>query len=273
MDSSPGTDSRPAPPDTAPPDTAPPDTVPPDTVLPDNRAAHLLLVHGGCHGAWCWDEVLRGLRGAGVTASAFDLPGCGADHTPRAGITLDDTVTALLARIDALPAGPVRVVGHSIAGWLLPYAAARRDRVVEMVFVAAVTLARGERGIDMIPADRRPGYFDMAAASPDNSLMPPFEDLWQRFFPHLDGAAAREAYARLTPQAFGPYLGRATVGIEEVATPRRYLAPTEDLNFPPDVTGGFAAKAGVVPEPVEGDHCVMLTNPAQLVEALAAPGS
>lgn len=229
---------------------------------------HTLLAHGGCHGAWCWEETRRGLQAAGVAASAFDLPGCGDDHTPRAALTLEDTVAALLTRIDSLPAGPVRVVGHSIAGWLLPHAAARRDQVVEMVFVAAVTLARGERGIDQIPADRRPGYHDMAAASPDNSLMPPFEDLWQRFFPHLPEARARAVYARLTPQAFGPYLSPTSVGIEDVTTPRRYLAATDDLNFPPEQTRQFAAKAGVEPEWVEGDHCLMLTNPTQLVRAL-----
>lgn len=230
-----------------------------------------MLVHGGSHGAWCWDAVIDGLAERGVSARAFDLPGSGGDRTPRARLTLDETARALVAQIDATPAGDVRIVGHSIAGWLLPIAAARRpNRVSELVFLAGVTLDSGQRGIDMIPKTRRASYYEMAAASDDNSLMPSFENARRRFFGHLGEEDARAAYQRLTPQAFGPYLDRATVGIGDVDTARRYLAMTDDITFPEEFTRSFAARAAVKPEVLPGDHCIMLSAPDVLAAALSS---
>ncbi|MEI6624186.1 MAG: alpha/beta fold hydrolase [Actinomycetes bacterium] len=235
-----------------------------------NDSSHVLLVHGGSHGAWCWDSVVAELDAVGISASAFDLPGCGEDMTPRAHLTLDDYTQALVEEIDALPAGPVRVVGHSNGGWLLPFAAAARpEKVAEIIFVAGVALRRNERGIDMVPPERRPGYFKLAAQSPDDSLLLTFEAAWQRFFQHLSESRAREVYSKLTPNPLGVYLTKARVGVEDVATPRRYIALTDDLTFPDPFTAAFAETAGVKREWVEGDHCVMLSAPHNLVAAIS----
>jgi pimeloyl-ACP methyl ester carboxylesterase len=43
-----------------------------------------ILVHGGWHGAWCWNKVLPLLKEKGVNAIAIDLPGHGEDKTPVA---------------------------------------------------------------------------------------------------------------------------------------------------------------------------------------------
>src|SRR5713226_8538964 len=45
------------------------------------RGTHMpkefLLVHGACHGAWCWEEVAGRLRARGHRVAALDLPGHG----------------------------------------------------------------------------------------------------------------------------------------------------------------------------------------------------
>ena len=237
----------------------------------DDGPPPLLLVHGGSHGAWCWDEVSPLLAAQGHRVVTLDLPGCGADRTPRSDLVLDDSVDAIVAAIDEVSSGPVVLVGHSIGGMPLPaVAAARSDRVVGIVFVAAVVLAAGERGIDMIPADRRPSYYSMAESSGENSLLPQFDDAWRRFFPSLPEDAAHDAYSRLTPQPLGPYLQRALVGVEDVTCPVAYVLIEQDVTFPPEVADSFAAKAGVVPIRVSGDHCLMLTDPRRLAIALEA---
>ena len=45
----------------------------------------IVLVHGGLHGAWCWEHVVSLLREEGYTASAPDLPGMGQDRTVAGG--------------------------------------------------------------------------------------------------------------------------------------------------------------------------------------------
>ena len=233
-------------------------------------ARSTLFIHGGCHGAWAWRTVIDGLSARGVESIAIDLPGCGSDPTPRQDVSVATEVSAALSAIDAIPTHDVRVVGHSIGGWLLPrIAASRPDRVFEIVFLAAAALNRGERGIDITPKERQAGYFEMAAASPDNSLLPPFDDARRRFFTNLNDDAARAAYAQLTPQAFAPYLEPAAVGIEDVGVDRRYLATSDDLTYPQEFTDAFADKAGVVPELIPGDHCVMLSDPEVVVDALS----
>lgn len=34
----------------------------------------VVLVHGACHGAWCWEDVVGPLQAAGLTVHAVDLP-------------------------------------------------------------------------------------------------------------------------------------------------------------------------------------------------------
>lgn len=233
--------------------------------------ATLLLVHGGSHGAWCWDQVAPLLRQWGLPVAAVDLPGSGADPTPRTHLTLDDSVQRIVEAIDGIRSGPVILIGHSLGGMPLPEAAAARpDRVVGLVFVAAVVLNAGERGIDQIPEDRRPSYFTMAEASGENSLLPGFHEAWRRFFSSLAEGDARAVYTRLTPQPLGPYLQPARVGIEDVTCPRAYVLMEQDVTFPVPVAEAFAAKAGVTPIRVAGDHCLMLTDPRALATALEA---
>jgi thioesterase domain-containing protein len=237
---------------------------------------HALLVHGGGHGAWCWTDVQRYLDDAGVPSTAFDLPGAGADPTPRSGIDLSDYINATLAQIDAID-DDVILVGHSIAGLTLPGAiAAREDRIVHAMFLAALVCDAAEPGIESIPADRRPSYYEMAQASGDDTFQPSFSAAWNRFFPSLNEESARTVYASLTPQPLGPYLQPNPVGMAKLRTPRSYVLLEDDRTFPTALARTFAAKAGVEPVIRAGDHCWMLTDPyacATAIAEVALPGA
>ncbi|MEZ5799152.1 MAG: alpha/beta fold hydrolase, partial [Paracoccaceae bacterium] len=60
----------------------------------------VLLVHGSCHGAWCWHRVIPALAALGVAARAIDLPAHGADRTPAAGASLSGYGRAILAALN-----------------------------------------------------------------------------------------------------------------------------------------------------------------------------
>lgn len=230
---------------------------------------HCLLLHGGGHGRWCWGEVEQHLSRAGVNASSFDLPGSGDDARPRIGIGLSDYIAATVERIDAID-DDILLVGHSIAGLTVPgVVASRPHRISNVLFIAALVCEAGERGIDSIPADRRGTYFDLAQQSGDDTFLPSFPAAWNRFFPSLDEATAREAYAKLTPQPLGPYLEPNPAGLAESEVPRTYVLLENDRTFPPALARSFANKAGGKTIIQAGDHCWMLTDPQACASAIA----
>src|SRR5688572_19586009 len=96
--------------------------------------ASFLLIHGSCHGAWCWRDLLPELAARGHHARAIDLPGHGQDRTPVAQITLDSYVGAVLAAIDTPPI----LVGHSLGGITLTATAERApERITRLVYLCA----------------------------------------------------------------------------------------------------------------------------------------
>ena len=90
--------------------------------------ARIVLVHGAFGRAACWDRVVPGLRTAGHSVEAIDLPGQGDDPTPVEQVTLDRYAQRVC---EALAEGPPAVlVGHSMGGMVITQAAARCPSLV-----------------------------------------------------------------------------------------------------------------------------------------------
>ena len=236
-----------------------------------------LLIHGGSHGAWCWEGVIRELTRLGHEGHALDLPGGGDDSTPRGSVSFNSYVAAVNAFIDTVDLHDFVLVGHSLAGILSPdVVAANRDRVREVVLIAAYVLDKGERAIDLVAPARIPEYYRLAEASPEHSLMLGYHTARQRFFSDLSDAAAGAAYAKLTPQPFAPYLEPARHGARSIGSISRYIICRNDQNLPLDVCLRFAKKLGGVIQEIEAGHDVMLSKPTELsallTRGIAEPG-
>ena len=84
-------------------------------------AIPIVLVHGGAHGAWCWEPMLPFVA---TTVLAIDLPpksirGVHAQIPPPgelATTTLDDFAASTIADIDAVGIDRFVLVGHSMGG-------------------------------------------------------------------------------------------------------------------------------------------------------------
>ncbi|CAI9098951.1 OLC1v1035690C1 [Oldenlandia corymbosa var. corymbosa] len=80
---------------------------------------HFVLVHGACHGAWCWYRVVVLLEKHGHKVTAVDLAACGRDVDSRLEDfqTIDDYHKPLYSFLEGLPADggedKVILVGHS----------------------------------------------------------------------------------------------------------------------------------------------------------------
>src|SRR6266481_3595065 len=156
-----------------------------------------VLVHGACHGAWCWDDVAARLRAKGHRVITLDLPGHGR-RTAEVGRAGADTMA-----LEGISRGIV--VGHSMGGLVIPKAAELAPaRVAHLVFLAAVVVPDGGSlaGTLMTPAGRAM-MTGNAAARGDGTFLYPAEMAWARWMgdmPRSDPRVSR-AISLLTPQS------------------------------------------------------------------------
>jgi pimeloyl-ACP methyl ester carboxylesterase len=113
----------------------------------EERGHRFLLVHGVCHGAWCWYRVATILRSAGHRVDALDMAACGASpgRADEVG-SFEEYSRPLLDTLAALPPGEkVVLVGHSYGGQSLALAIqAHPDRIAVAVFASAAMPVAGK---------------------------------------------------------------------------------------------------------------------------------
>ncbi len=229
-----------------------------------------LLIHGGAHGAWCWEPVIAELEKRGHRAVAFDLPGHGDDPTPRASVNLRAYVGRITEFLRGDDSGLWTLVGHSLAGTVLPEVAVTFPEKVEtVIYLAAFALKKGEASINYTLPERRKLFYELAANSEDNSLPLDYEACRRLYFATLSEDEARRAFARLTPQPFAVFTDAVEVGVESIPCHRRYLAGVQDLVIPAERSQLFAERLGVPMETVDTGHDAMLTAPEALARMLA----
>ena len=191
----------------------------------------ILLVHGSCHGAWCWRDLIPALTALGHSPRAIDLPSHGADQTPVNDVTLDSYADAVLAA-----STPETVVlGHSMGGFAISAAAQKDpDAMAQLIYLCAYVPAPGMT------------LADMRKQAPSQPLMPAVrlredgksftldptmtEALFYNDCP--DGVAAF-ANPLLCPQAVAP----TTVALPDTARAdakrRSYIRCMDDRTIPP----------------------------------------
>jgi pimeloyl-ACP methyl ester carboxylesterase len=121
----------------------------------------LVLVHGGGHGAWCWEPLLPYLD---APALAVDLPprsirggkGRHADVPELGTLTIGDFAAAVLADADAAGLDRFVLVGHSMGGLTISEVARRAPtRVAHLVYVSAIVPPEGVSAIEAMPVELR----------------------------------------------------------------------------------------------------------------------
>lgn len=101
---------------------------------------HFVLVHGACHGAWCWYKVATLLRSAGHKVTVLDLAASGLNPKKIQEVKSFSVYLEPLMEFMAtlLAEEKVVLVGHSMGGVALSVA---MERFPEKVSVAVFTTA------------------------------------------------------------------------------------------------------------------------------------
>lgn len=221
----------------------------------------VVLVHGGYHGAWCWDPVLPLLR---TPAVAVDLPGRGRRPAQGRAVTLEQCVDAVLADSGTSGFDRFLLVGHSLGGLTITETANRAPgRVAHLVYLAALTPAPGRSLVDVyFPEGGGPEITDPAGVQPllDKAMAR------QMFCGDLDDAAFAAAHARCVPEANG--LFQASVS-GYGPTPATYVRCLRDAAVPPEMADRMIANLQPAEvRDLDSDHDAMLSHPADVARLL-----
>jgi pimeloyl-ACP methyl ester carboxylesterase len=112
-----------------------------------------VLIHGGWHGAWCWNRVSRLLEDAAHRVIAPDLPAHGDDPTPLSARPYELYVPKVCEVLEQ-QSEPAILVGHSSGGMLITEAAQKRpNRVKVLVYLSAFLLPPNSSPQDIVLAD------------------------------------------------------------------------------------------------------------------------
>ncbi|MEW2471356.1 alpha/beta fold hydrolase [Streptomyces sp. NPDC046994] len=226
-----------------------------------------VLVPGAWLGAWSWYPVARQLTERGYPTLTLSMPGLAYDGSP-AGLRLADAVDHVVSEVESRDLTEIVLVGHSWGGYPVTGAAHRlAGRVAKVIYFAAVV---PEQGTPMIDENEQYAAVirQAIAATPDGTvpvgldavegvLMPGDPTPLQKLVSHL-----------LLPQPGGYMTESLDVPpVTKIGLDAAYVQCADDIALARP-GAEFAARLGVEPAVIPGNHMTLLTDPAMVADAL-----
>lgn len=137
--------------------------------------ATFVIVHGAWSGAHAWWKVRPLLRAAGHEVFTPALTGLGERaHLATRDVDLDTHIEDVIAVMEYEDLREVVLVGHSYGGVVISGAAERLvPRLAQLVYLDAEVPENGQSEYDLVPADERARYEELARARGDGWRVPP----------------------------------------------------------------------------------------------------
>jgi pimeloyl-ACP methyl ester carboxylesterase len=225
----------------------------------------IALVHGSYHGSWCWELLRPELERLGHRAIAVELP------ISDPGLGAADYARTVEARLD--PGAETMLVGHSMAGLIVPIVAARRP-VHRLVFLAAFLASPGmsaneQRAAEPIDGRIAPSTAEWTDLGDDVWMVGP-NTATELFFHDAPPSVAAWARNRLRPQSYRIFSELSPL-TEWPDVESRSIVCRDDRAINPDwVRAAARDRLGVEAIEIDGAHSPFLTRPAELARILDA---
>jgi pimeloyl-ACP methyl ester carboxylesterase len=233
--------------------------------------SQFLLIHGAFHGSWCWYKAIPELEKRGHRAQAIDLPGQGEDQTPLGNVTLDTMVDRIVTALTEM-AGPVVLVGHSLAGMVISATAEKAaDRIKTLVFLSAFLPRDGESLLAMEHRNPKAAVPKSMIVDADHiSATIMLEKVRELFYHDCTDADVAYASARLRPQALAALSTPVHVTQERFGRiPRVYVECTDDHALAIEMQRDMVAKSPPVDvRTLHSSHSPFLSMPDKLAATL-----
>jgi pimeloyl-ACP methyl ester carboxylesterase len=236
--------------------------------------ASIILIHGGGHGAWCWERVLAPLRAHGHEVQAIDLPGRGATADQADTVTLADWVAAVGAAVAGAAETPW-LVGHSMGGLSSSQFAERNpDAIRGVIYVSAIVPGNGAAGVptlDEAGPDCVLLQEGVIVPAPDGKTATASPDFApDAFYGRCSPEDVQAALARLCPEPLLPLMTPLELGDGFASVSKTYIGATEDRAVPPGLQRRLAEQAGAAFQTIDSDHSPFLSATDALVAQLHA---
>ncbi|KAF7850971.1 hypothetical protein BT93_L4800 [Corymbia citriodora subsp. variegata] len=247
---------------------------------------HFVLVHGVCHGAWCWYHIKHRLESAGHRVTPMNLAGAGTSARSIFDVhTFHEYNEPLLEFMAGLgPTEKVILVGHSLGGMSLALAADKfPEKILAAVFLTALmpdTTNRPshvlEQFISSIPEE---GWLDTqfkTFGKPEKQLISFF------FGPKILAALLYQLSPKEDLELAKIMMRPGSLFIEDLATAdkftgegygsteRVYIVCKQDLVIPEEFQRRMLKDGGAqhVMEIDGADHMAMFSQPQKLSDCL-----
>jgi len=230
--------------------------------------ADFLLVHGSCHGAWCWRDLIPELGALGHTARAIDMPSHGSDPTPIADVTLDSCRDAVLAATTP----ETIIVGHSWGGYPISAAAETKpDAMRALIYLCAYVPHDGLSMVEMRRRAPRQLIVDAVDSSTDGLSYTVRPDKVHDLFYHdCPPETVPYALARLCPQAIAPQATPLPVTGCFARVPKAYIRTTDDHTIPTEYEEEMSHIApSELRRTIDSSHSPFFAQPRHLAEILS----
>ncbi len=229
--------------------------------------AEFLLVHGSCHGAWCWRDLIPELEAFGHSARAIDMPSHGSDPTPICDVTLESCRDTVLAAStpDAI------LVGHSWGGYPISAAAEADPRAMRaLIYLCAYVPLGGLSLVDMRRRGPAQTIGDAVDKSTDGLSYTVRPDRVQDLFYHdCAPEILPYAFARLCPQAIKPQDTPLSLGDHFDQVPKAYIRATEDRTIPPAYQKDMSERIPAhLRRDIDSSHSPFFSHPRHLAQIL-----
>lgn len=216
-----------------------------DVNLDELETSHIVLVHGGGFGAWCWYKTIALLEECKFRVTAIDLIGSGIDLFDANSIkSLSQYVAPLTDFLEKLADGDkVILVGHDFGGVCISYAMELfPSKIAKAVFIAASMLKSGQSTLDMFSQKENTNDLMRQAQkflyTNGNNLPPTAIDLDKMLLKDLlfNQSPAKDvalASVSMRPIPFPPVLEKLSLTDANYGSVRRFYIETPEDNAIP----------------------------------------
>lgn len=239
------------------------------TVRTNDSGKTYVLIHGACHGGWCWSRVADSLRAKGHRVFAPTLSGLAERRREQMlSINLSTHINDVLDLIRVHELTDVILCGHSYGGMVIGGVADRiADHIRHLVFIDAVVPENGRSMADYIfPGEALLGIMDAVGKHGGGLAMPAPP---AAFFNVNEGDQAM-ANRLLTPHPIASLIEKLSIGDAAESIANHSYVFAKNWGFPPIVAQYERARTlpGWQTFEVESGHDIMLDAPERLTDIL-----